>query len=86
MPRYQDIINSLENYECASKPIPKTCCASCMFHSGFQFAMSDPMMLPVALTLTNGYLLAEADAASSKREKWLYYTMTGLVNLYIFYK
>ena len=42
-----------------------------------------PASTAVVLTLFNSYLNTEADRSVSSGRKWFFYTIAGLVNLYI---
>ena len=83
MPRYNDLVNMMEKEASGflrRSPQTSLCCTSCAVNS----IIGDPMTTALLLTIANGWLMANADASEKKRDKFLYYTAAGLVNIYIF--
>jgi hypothetical protein len=72
MPRYADIVANLEEDDCN---------CNCK-RSEFKFDIDHPLAVPIMLVVLHGYFSAKADEAPMHK-KWLMYTASGLINLYL---
>ena len=79
MPRYNELVRMQNEVSGFLRPQHDACCPACMLNVGM-----DPMTKALALTLVNGWFMANADATDKRRDKFLYYTAAGLINLYLF--
>ena len=81
MPRYNELVRMMDS-EVSGFLRPQqngSCCSACMLDVGI-----DPTTKALALTLVNGWFMANADSSDKRRDKFLYYTAAGLINLYLF--
>ena len=78
MPSYNQLIKMMEGEGHTYADAP--CCTGCAVRGMF----GDPMTRAIVLTVANGWLMSSADMADKRRDKFLFYTAAGMVNLYLF--